>query len=248
MSLDIKIVTTVFSGTAALLRENFKPLVKGVGFLLLLSIALEYAGAYFYDEEVLFSFAEVVNTILYCLVYLAIAVKTHRIVIGEFMVTDSPSDESAYSNGASYFRFALRSLALMGIALVIFFILGVGASLVDAFGSSIIFLYIVGAVFGLYCLWHYSRLFIALPSIAVGRPMSIPESFGFSENHKLLMFTVVVIIPLLLYVPFFWVTDWLLRDDGWLLDFITTILYACFTVIEVVVLSLAYKIISSEAL
>lgn len=88
--------------------------------------------------------------------------------------------------------------------------------------------------------WLISRISLAFPGIAVDKGVSLKLSWEMTKNYQMLMFWAVTICPLLLAILHLMLK--LIPHTYLLASFISTLIF----VIEVAVLSMAYKLISED--
>ena len=86
--------------------------------------------------------------------------------------------------------------------------------------------------------WVTARLSLVFPAIAIDREISFSTSWNMTKNYQPIMFLVVIILPVMLYLP-----TYLLRSIPYTFV-ISSLLTAFATVFVVTALSVTYKIIA----
>ena len=89
-------------------------------------------------------------------------------------------------------------------------------------------------------LWIFSRLSLIFPAIAIDHPLPLKTAWQLTARYQLLMSFVVIILPTILAVPIYLLAD----VPGAFL--ITSFLSSLTTVITVIALSVAYRIIQRD--
>lgn len=236
--------------TLALLRENAFVLLRSVGWLVVLIFAIDL----FWSLIPLDGDNSVESTtktnmlpdlfamLLYLLLYVLIAVRTHRVLIknhGAF----SDDASKTLTDLQSHVRFAIRSVWLFIVFGLCFLPLVLTWFPFDSIGNGGKLIYYIFAVLGmgvsLFLLSYSSRLFLSLPSLALRVPMSFAEAHYRTRNHRVLMFFVIVIVPLFTTTILFWLID-ALFENGLLISFLSALIEGLFIIFEIALLSVAY--------
>lgn len=153
-----------------------------------------------------------------------LAITIHRVVLlGPGSV--STWGITSWSKRESFFALHLIGMLVMPMAL---------SSVIHIIGNSLTLVALV------LILWLISRISLVFPGIAVDKGVSFNLSWEMTKNYQMLMFWAVTICPLLLAILHLMLK--LIPHTYLLVSFISTLIL----VIEVAVLSMAYKLISED--
>lgn len=180
--------------------------------------------------------------ILNYLVYISVAITTHRILIlGETSVPTWGIYKPTKREGTFLVNAILIGLILIAISIPVF-LLAMPFKSTGIIMGSILILFVFVIVF--------SRLSLVFPMVSIDKEATLKDSWNFTKNYKLLVFVTVILFPILFTLVFGVVygiaIEFLNRITGLNLFFLTTILNIIITVFTVSALSATYKQIRIE--
>ncbi|WP_072682273.1 hypothetical protein [Arcobacter sp. LA11] len=219
--------------------ENKFILMKAL-FLPLLSIIVLSELILKYHES---GFIVIFLSILTFLLNITIAITTHRILL---LGQDSIPPWGLFKFGGREFSFLITSIAIgLTIGVVVLF----GAIPMMFMPESIIpQIILVIAVF--FATVFFSRLSLALPSIAINKEISISDAWDYTKNYKLLTYFTIVIFPtiftIILGIGYQLAIGFLIKVISPKLNILYPVLDVFITVFIVSALSATYKVIKED--
>ncbi len=212
---------------------EFKKIIVGAFYIvheyrisLAKALAIPFCAYLVIEGSVYLDVPDIINwflAVLAWVVYAIIAITTHRVVllgpnsVPEWGIT-------SWSKRETYFILHILAFGLITV----------GISLLG-------FVPIVGFIVALLIIcWVLPRLSLVFPGIAVDQGVTFRLSWELTENHKLHMFLIVILFPILLGIP---TVIFGLIPYG---SFLSSICAAFVIVFEVAALSLAYQQITNE--
>ena len=232
-------IATVLRLTYDSLKQNFAKLMSSVGLWLLVYVLADllYGMWVVQDPETnqLGFIGSLVLGVIDGMMWVLIAVRTHRVIVGD---NSSTSEQQRLSNVDSYFLFTIRLIwlaILIGLCVAIGVMAGsFGGSLHAALGIPI------GAAVILFGFWHAARLFLSLPSLAVRQQMSMSESSALTREYQILMFF-ICLLPIVVYGVPSYVFSLVFASNLELVVVSNAVLTLMITVAEIALLSITYS-------
>ena len=169
--------------------ENYDAILKALVIPVVLLFLIEFVSNQFTQTNQLSGFS-IFLVILSLLVDMLILISVHRILI---LGRDSIPMWGIKSYTKREYRFVLKYLGMIGIVVLCI------VPTILIFSQSAIF-YILAPIVLVMILVIVSRISLVFPSISIDENMTFVESWRYTKNYKMLVFTTIIIFPLLFSV------------------------------------------------